>query len=68
MMKKLLFTAVAVFAFGFANAQETKFGVRAGLDLLSAKIDGGGSISATGFYLGGFAEFAIADKFGLQPD
>jgi len=28
-MKKLLLTAAAVFAFGFANAQEFKFGVKA---------------------------------------
>ncbi|MBM6500103.1 porin family protein [Flavobacterium macrobrachii] len=67
MMKKLLFAAVAVFAFGFTNAQETKFGAKAGLDMLSAKADGAGSVSATGFYVGGFAEFGIADKFSLQP-
>ena len=67
MMKRLLFAAVAVFAFGFTNAQETKFGAKAGLDLLSAKADGGGSVSATGFYVGGFAEFGIADEFSLQP-
>ena len=67
MMKKLLLTALAVFAFGFTNAQETKFGVKAGLDLLSAKIDGGGSTSATGFFVGGFVEFGIAENFELQP-
>jgi opacity protein-like surface antigen len=67
MMKKLLFAAIAVFAFGFTNAQETKFGVRAGLDLLSAKFDGGGSVSATGFYVGGFADIGIDDKFSIQP-
>jgi len=32
-MKKLLLTAAAVFAFGLANAQETKFGVKAGLNM-----------------------------------
>lgn len=29
--------------------------------------EGGGSDSATGFFVGGFVEFGIADKFTLQP-
>ena len=29
-MKKVLLSAAAIFAFGFANAQEVKFGVKAG--------------------------------------
>ena len=55
-MKKIILTALAVFAFSFANAQETKFGVKAGLDLASAtvKIDGiSASDSETGFFIGG---------------
>ena len=32
-MKKIIMTAAAVFAFGFANAQDVKFGVKGGLNL-----------------------------------
>jgi opacity protein-like surface antigen len=75
-MKKILLTSIALFAFGFANAQdEASFGVKGGLDLVSYKYtvsDGlGGTVSGTesltGFFIGGFAEFGIADKFMLQP-
>lgn len=44
-----------------------KFGAKAGLDMVSIKFNGGGSESLTGFFVGGFAEFGIADKFVLQP-
>ena len=30
-MKKIILTAAAVFAFSFANAQDTKFGIKAGV-------------------------------------
>lgn len=66
-MKKIILSIIAVLTFGVISAQDLKFGARAGLDLLSAKVDGGGSVSATGFYAGGFVEFGIADKFSLQP-
>ncbi len=63
-MKKMMFTAAAVLAFGFANAQDAKFGAKAGLDLVSIS---GGSGSITGFAVGGFAEFNLSDKVILQP-
>lgn len=63
-MKKILLTAAAVFAFSFANAQDTKFGMKAGLDNLSFS---GGDGSITGFFIGGSAEFGLADKVALQP-
>jgi hypothetical protein len=63
-MKKILLTAAAVFAFSFANAQDTKFGAKAGLDNVSFS---GGGESLTGFFIGGTAEFGIADKIALQP-
>lgn len=66
-MKKIILTVIAVFAFSVTNAQDMKFGVKAGADMLSAKFDGGGSVSATGFFVGGFLEFGLADKFSLQP-
>ena len=66
-MKKIILAAIAVFALGSANAQDVKFGVKGGLDLVSTKVTGGGSISSTGFYLGGFAEFGLSDKIVFQP-
>ncbi|WP_264522268.1 porin family protein [Flavobacterium sp. N1994] len=73
-MKKIILTMAAVLALTFANAQKKgdssdgmKFGVKGGLDLVSVKYNGGGSESLTGFFVGGFAEFSIADQFTLQP-
>jgi hypothetical protein len=63
-MKKIMLTAAAVFAFGFTNAQEAKFGAKGGLDLVSFS---GGDGSITGFVIGGFAEFGLTDKVSLQP-
>jgi opacity protein-like surface antigen len=63
-MKKIIFTATAVLAFVFSNAQDAKFGAKGGLDLVS--ISGGGG-STTGFTIGGFAEFNLSDKVVLQP-
>lgn len=63
-MKKLFFAAIAVMAFGAANAQETKFGVKAGADFASAE----GGYSETGFFVGGFATIGISDAFAVQPE
>ena len=71
MMKKLLFAAIAVFAFGFTNAQETKFGAKAGVDLATAKVKILGTTataSETGFFLGGFANIGLSEKFSVQPE
>ena len=70
-MKKLLFAAIAVFAFGFTNAQETKFGAKAGVDLATIKVKMLGttaSASETGFFLGGFANIGLSEKFSVQPE
>jgi opacity protein-like surface antigen len=65
-MKKIILTVAAVFALSFANAQDMKFGVRGGLDMVSVTASGT-SESLTGFFFGGFADFEIADKMVLQP-
>ena len=77
-MKKVLLTAVAVFAFGFANAQEIKFGAKAGLNLSTIKVtlpSQDGEIvknpdnkMTVGFHIGGFAEIGITEKFSFQPE
>ncbi|MCL9807829.1 porin family protein [Flavobacterium luminosum] len=73
-MKKLLLTAAAVFAFGFANAQDVKFGVKAGLNLgtLTGDLENAFVNSdmkmRTSFNAGGFAEIKLSDKFAIQPE
>ncbi len=72
-MKKVLLTAAAIFAFGFANAQEVKFGAKAGLNMANVNTSGDGSEgddykSIIGFHVGGFAEIKISDKFAFQPE
>ncbi len=69
-MKKIIVTIAAVFAFGFVNAQEVKFGVKLGLN--NPKISGDfaelGQTTKIGFNLGGFAEIGISDKLFIQPE
>ena len=73
-MKKLLLTTAALFAFTFANAQETKFGVKAGLNLgnlsgnaTDAFVDEDTEMRLS-FHVGGFAEIKLSDKFAIQPE
>jgi hypothetical protein len=67
-MKKIMLTAAAVMAFAFSNAQETKFGVKAGVNLATLGGDAEDVSSKIGFHVGGFAEFKISDKFAIQPE
>ncbi|PBJ13691.1 porin family protein [Flavobacterium sp. ACN6] len=68
-MKKIILTAIAVMAFGFANAQQTRFGIKGGLNLSTIV---GGDVEDTktlvGFHVGGFAEINIVEKFFIQPE
>lgn len=65
-MKKYIFSAIAIFTIGFANAQDTKFGVKAGGVFASSKIMIGDP--DTGFYMGGFSDVAVSEKFHVQPE
>jgi hypothetical protein len=67
-MKKIILTVAAVCAFGFANAQETKFGVKGGLNLanFSGDIEDGSTLA--GLNIGVFAEIKLSDKFVFQPE
>jgi len=71
-MKKLvLFAALAVFGFSQMKAQETNFGVKAGADFASQKVETttfDTTSSETGFYLGVFAEIGISETFIFQPE
>jgi opacity protein-like surface antigen len=65
-MKKYILSAIAIFTIGFANAQNTKFGVKAGGVFASSKIMIGDP--DTGFYMGGFADVTVSEKFHIQPE
>lgn len=66
-MKKILLTAAAVFAISFANAQDVKFGAKAGLNL-SSLANAEGAKTQVGFHLGGYATISVSDKFAVQPE
>ncbi len=66
-MKKIILTAAAVFALSFANAQDTKFGAKAGLNFSSIS-NAEGAKSQVGFHLGGYATIMVSDKFAVQPE
>jgi len=73
-MKKIILSAIAVFAFAFSNAQDSKlsFGVKAGVNLSSISgakgEDGSDAKGRTGFYVGGLANYSISDKLSIQPE
>jgi len=67
-MKKIIIAAVAVFAFGFTNAQGVKFGAKAALNVSTLSGDVEDASSIVGFQIGGFAEFKISEKFAVQPE
>jgi opacity protein-like surface antigen len=69
-MKKLFFTAVALFAFTFAQAQETKFALTAGLSATTASysfFDESESSSENGFFIGALVDITSSEKFHIQP-
>lgn len=70
-MKKIIITSLLVLAFGFTYAQKAQFGVKGGLNIANQDFSGDGvpsTSSLTGFHLGGFVEFKIADKLSIQPE
>ncbi len=67
-MKKIILTVAAVFAFGFVNAQDVKFGVKGGVNLANFGGDAEGTDAKIGFNVGGFAEIKVSDKFAIQPE
>jgi hypothetical protein len=66
-MKKIIFAAIAVMAFGFTNAQKARFGVKGGLNISNFSADYN-TDALVGFQLGGFAEIKVIDKLVIQPE
>lgn len=68
-MKKILLSAAAIMAFGFASqAQDIKFGAKAGLNIADFGGDAETSGSRTGFHVGVIAEFKLTEQFSIQPE
>jgi len=69
-MKKLLLIALIAVGFVFnSHAQDTKFGLKAGLNFantVGSDVEDASSI--TSLHFGGFAEFSLSEKFSLQPE
>lgn len=72
-MKKIILSALAIFAFGFANAQDkgadasTTFGIKGGLNMSNFNGDAD-TDGKTGFYVGGLVDIAVSEKFHVQPE
>ena len=80
-MKKIILSALTLFTVVFlthaqdddkASTTTTNFGIKAGYSTIAVKlkVDGGGSASddVSGFYVGGFVEINVAEKFAIQPE
>lgn len=69
MKKLLLVTVITVLGLTNVNAQEIKFGVKAGLNFAFITGDNAKDLDpSTDFHFGVMAEFNISDKFYLQPE
>ncbi|WP_432410410.1 porin family protein [Rasiella sp. SM2506] len=69
MKKQVILIAVAIFSFGVLQAQDIRFGAKAGVNF--AKLTGDAVEDAdgrTGFHIGGLVEFLISEKFSVQPE
>ena len=68
-MKRIFLVAIAVMAFGFTNAQQTRFGIKGGLNITTYS---GGDYwdanSLVGFQIGGFAEIKVIERLAIQPE
>jgi len=69
-MKKIFLAVTTLFTIVISNAQEIKYGAKAGLNLSTLTGDVGSYDvkSKAGFHVGGFVEFKITDKFSVQPE
>ncbi|HLA55507.1 MAG TPA: porin family protein [Flavobacterium sp.] len=74
-MKKIILSALAIFAFGFANAQDKggsdssiTFGVKAGVQNTNFTGDDADTDAKTSFYVGGLVDFTVSESFHVQPE
>ena len=69
-MKKLFcIVATVLLSVLFVGAQQTHFGLKAGVNIASVAIDGGDDYdSKAGLHIGGLAHIHITNHFALQPE
>lgn len=74
-MKKLLLGAFLLAGTFCVTAQETRFGVKAGIDFATVEqtvtvmgFTATAKGSETGFFVGGFAEIGVNESFAIQPE
>jgi len=68
-MKKLLFvTLVMLVAVSVSSLAQTKFGLKAGVNIANYGGDAEGTDARIAPYFGGFANFAISEKLSFQPE
>ena len=67
-MKKIILTVAAVLAFGFANAQEVKFGIKGAANISTLTGDIENADYKFGGAIGVFAELKLSDSFSVQPE
>jgi hypothetical protein len=68
-MKTILFIALLVSFCTFAKAQDTHFGLKAGLNISSLDVKHGVDWDAkAGFHIGGLAHVHLAPHFAVQPE
>ncbi|MET3027604.1 porin family protein [Flavobacterium sp. UW10123] len=66
-MKRIIL-ALAIMTFCFLNAQNTKFGVKGGIQLSNLVGNVENETPKFGFQIGGFVEFKIAKRLFIQPE
>ncbi len=68
-MKKLCCFTIACFLLTIMYAQQTHFGLKAGVNIASVAIDNGDDYgSKAGLHIGGLAHIHISQHFALQPE
>jgi hypothetical protein len=67
-MKRIILVAIALMAFGFTNAQSTKYGVKGGLNVSGITGYAEDTKTLIGFHVGGFAEIKVIEKLAIQPE
>lgn len=69
MKKQILLIAVAIFSFSVMQAQDVRFGAKAGVNFASIGGDfTDGVDGTTGFHIGGLVELMLTDNFSVQPE
>ncbi|WP_264553602.1 porin family protein [Flavobacterium sp. N2038] len=67
-MKRIILVTIVLMAFGFTNAQSTRYGVKGGLNVSGITGYAEDTKTLIGFHVGGFAEIKVIEKLAIQPE